>query len=709
MGESGLLEISSARARLNNCKMNLRFNPVRQGLFKQGLSWLVVLSCCLCLSTGAKAQSWRSVGPGGGDVRALAVDPGHAEFVYLGTTDGHIFGSRDSGEHWNLLGMAGSGSNAIVTAIIVDPRNSGVLFASTWTRESHGEGGGVFLSLDGGRSWHESGLAGHAVRALVQSSSDPDILTAGALDGIFRSRDRGATWERISPAEDDELKNIDSLLVDLHDPDVIFAGTFHLPWKTTDGGRQWLPIHDGMIDDSDVLSLALDPADPQHIFASACSGIYRSDDAGSLWQKMQGVPYSSRRTLVIRVDPANSANLYAGTTEGLWKSADRGANWRRISPGDWVVNSLMVEPEQDPSDPADRQVRPGRILVGTEEQGVLASDDGGENFHEANDGFFHRRVVSLAMNSEKPGKIVAVISGGPNPVLASEDGGSTWSPLVAGLDSSEVQHLFSMPDGWWAAYVSGGLARFDSEKRAWTRVGMIVETTSAHPSTVRGQSSRREAPFTAHVNDLSFNGGIWFAATAEGLFASSDAGSHWRAVPFAPIALPVNFVRADDSGRKLRIVTSLAMVFSDDAGATWQWRDLPFESGGVLGLELADDSTILAVARSGLYISRDAGITWRQATGGLPQAPLSNLFVRRDLWLVSIEAGGLYLSRDRGGSWSRVEKQARNQRTVEHGQFQMLLAEPATGIVYAGSVTEGLYVLDLNSALESASVRASGK
>lgn len=124
--------------------MILRFIPDRPGLRQPEFYCLFLLSCCLFLSAGAKAQSWRSVGPGGGDVRALAVDPAHAELVYLGTTDGHIFGSRDAGEHWNLLGMAGSGSNAIVTAILVDPRGAGVLFAGTWTRESHGEGGEFF-------------------------------------------------------------------------------------------------------------------------------------------------------------------------------------------------------------------------------------------------------------------------------------------------------------------------------------------------------------------------------------------------------------------------------------------------------------------------------------------------------------------------------------------------------------------------------------
>src|SRR5580704_16326327 len=139
----------------------------------------------------ASAQVWRSVGLTGGDVRALARDPRHPSILYMGTTDGHIFGSVDAGATWKLLGLAGANSNAVVTNVIVDPRIvdpqktariNARIYAATWTRETAGEGGGVFISDDGGVTWRESGLQSHAVRALAQAPSNPDELVAGALD-----------------------------------------------------------------------------------------------------------------------------------------------------------------------------------------------------------------------------------------------------------------------------------------------------------------------------------------------------------------------------------------------------------------------------------------------------------------------------------------------------------------------------------------------
>src|ERR1700757_383980 len=88
--------------------------------------FIAILTLALAAAS-AQAETWTPLGPPGGDVRALAADPSHPARIFLGTADGHIFGSEDSGAHWKLLGRASSRLDAVITAIVVDPRNGNVL------------------------------------------------------------------------------------------------------------------------------------------------------------------------------------------------------------------------------------------------------------------------------------------------------------------------------------------------------------------------------------------------------------------------------------------------------------------------------------------------------------------------------------------------------------------------------------------------------
>ena len=100
---------------------------------------------------------------------------------------------------------------------------------------------------------------------------------------MFRSDDAGDHWSRISPEGHKDIKNIESIAIDPQNPDVIYAGTWHLAWKTDDGGNNWHQIKNGVIDDSDVFSLIIDPQQPSTVYLSACSGIYKSSNGGDLF------------------------------------------------------------------------------------------------------------------------------------------------------------------------------------------------------------------------------------------------------------------------------------------------------------------------------------------------------------------------------------------------------------------------------------------
>jgi len=639
------------------------------------------------LVASAQGQTWTPLGPPGGDARTLAADPARPSRLFLGTVDGHIFGSEDSGAHWMLLGRASSRPDAVITAIVVDPRDENVLFASSWTRDS-AAGGGVFRSTDSGRTWSGAGLTGQAVRALAMAPSDPNVLVAGTLDGVYRSLDASRSWSRISPEHHEELRNFDSLAVDPHDSNVIYAGTFHLPWKTSDGGRSWHPVHEGMIDDSDVMSLLIDGADSRRIYASACSGIYRSDDNAAQWRKIQGIPYTARRTYAIGQDPKRPDNVYAATSEGLWKTEDGGRTWRRTTPESWVVNSVIVA-----------SGNPGKVLIGTEELGVMASEDGGEHFEDSNTGFEHRQILALGLDARRPGRILALLAHASEPLLATEDYGRNWTALGPGLRAEQALGVYAAPDeAWWVSLVRGGLMRYDSGKNRWLQVGRVAGDSlelNSHASRGRSKSESKplkgSQPLLDVVSDMAFSSNLWYAATPGGLLVSEDQGTTWVHKPVGPLtSLPLQSVRVSANGRQIRVVSMRGLVFSEDAGKSWTWHDLPLMSGGALTLDTLpnDENTLVAIARNGLYISRDAGTTWEQAASGLPSTPVQSFAATGTVFGAAMRTGGLYVSFDSGRTWAHAPGK------LADGFFSAVAPSNKPGVIFAASATEGLYEVD---------------
>jgi len=640
----------------------------------------VVCFLALSIEPPLSAQNWRPVGPAGGDVRSLAADPNDPRHLYLGTSDGHVFGSEDGGEHWQLLGRAGDRQDSIVTTILVDPRDSRVLYASTWTLGPNG--GGVFQSNDGGHNWRPIGLVGQSVRALAQAPRNLDTLVAATLVGVFRSREAGKHWEQISPANHEDLRNFDSLAIEPEHPEVIYAGTYHLAWKTTDGGGHWLPIHAGMIDDSDVMSITIDHSDSNRIYASACSGIYRSENGGARWAKFHGIPPTARRTHWIQQDPQRPQTLYSATTEGLWKTTNAGATWNRTTPASWSISSLVIHGKN-----------PDRLVIGVEGLGVYVSDDGGRNFRASNKGFHHRQVVDMAIDREHPGRMLVVLTNAVEPVLATEDGGRTWVGLGPGLKTHLVRRVYAAPDGWWAALEGGGLLRYERSKNAWVRAGLVSTPAKEKPASKRTRpavSAKATPPLKQVVNDMAFAHDLWLAATEEGLLASRDRGATWAPLPLGPAAkLPVHSVRVAEDSSRIWVLAPRSLLVSSDGGRSWNAQTLDFAAGADLRLHELDDHTLVVAGRNAVYASTDGGETWQASN--LPEPGIRDLAIAGNILLAGTHKG-LRVSYDRGRSWEPIEGY------LAESSFPALAKGRPAAVVLAGSSTEGLYALEFSAA-----------
>jgi photosystem II stability/assembly factor-like uncharacterized protein len=672
---------------------------------------VLAIASLLLTSFSCTAQSWRQVGPPGGDVQSLAAIPGSTQSLFLGTSDGHVFGSHDGGEHWSLLGRIGEHHDDVIMSMVVDTRSANTIYATSWTLSS--KGGGVYRSTDAGHSWQLVGLSGLVVRAIAEAPSNPDILVAGATDGVYRSMNSGKNWERISPEKHEDLRNFDSIAIDPHDANIIYAGTYHLPWKTVDGGKNWAPVHQGMVDDSDVMSIMIDRNDPAHVFASACSGIYHSADGAANWTKFKGIPNESRRTVHILQDPKRAATVYAATTTGLWKTADDGGSWHLITPASWSILSMVIDPENS-----------DRLILGTERLGVQISGDGGQTYRAANQGFSHRRIVDAAVDPQHPERALVVLTSSFEPLLETKDAGRTWTSLATGLKSGPPKHVFASPDGWFAAPGPGGLLRFDASRNSWVSVDQIIPSKAA-PSQIRNAagvkrvsskldsknsasgaafpSAKTIVPLRAKVNDMAFSASAWYAATEDGLIVSVDRGLTWRIVnlltpdgqkPAASTpALNAASMRAVRTGNGNSFVWALSarqLEVSGDNGKTWISRSLPFEPRGSLHLHPTNENTVVLASDHGVFVSRDMGESWKQAN--LSELSIDDMAPVENAVVVSTAKGELFVSRDAGKTWGQLNGPSADD------SISALRSRGAGNQLVAASGTEGLFVMELGAA-----------
>jgi photosystem II stability/assembly factor-like uncharacterized protein len=635
---------------------------------------LMVLS-----TTTVWARQWTVLGPDGGDVRSLAYDPRNPDHIFLGTSTGVIFTSADGGRNWTRFAHLGSGDDFVLDHIAVNPQDSNIIYVSAWSVVNQ-QAGDLFRTRDGGKTWESlPGMHGKSIRAMALSMSDPKVVVTGALDGVFRSKDGGNSWERMSPAGHAELKNIESIAVDPKDPNTVYAGTWHLPWKTTDGGATWQHMNKGIIDDSDVFSIIVDKNNPSVVFASACSGIYKSETGGQLFKKIQGIPFSARRTRVLKHDPSNSSIVYAGTTEGLWKTTDAGQTWKRVSNPEIVVNDVFVDPRDS-----------NRVLLATDRSGVLASENGTATWTASNRGYTHRYVTAILADHKDPQTIyVGVVNdkewGG---VFYSRDGGRSWLQKSSGLQGRDVFSLKQGSTGTLVAGTNRGMFAVEPNASEWRPINSIVNEKVASRSVSKGKKKSvvttrvpEKSVLDAKVSDVDVDGDRWLAATASGIFTSSNQGKTWQG---GPVMGTKDFISVRSNGPLLVAATRTAVLVSTDKGTSWKQASLASYITNIRGVTITPDAQILVASREGLFRSGDNGATWEHVVNGLPSKDITSIAydsTRKRLLATSDATGVVFMSMDNGRTWTRGPDSGFPLRRISviHGRY--VAATPFDGVV----------------------------
>ncbi|HKP70100.1 MAG TPA: YCF48-related protein [Pyrinomonadaceae bacterium] len=663
-------------------------------------------------------SSWQVVGPNGGDVRVVAIDPKDKDRLYISTMDGQIHTSGDGGKSWSLLANLEQ-PRLVVDQLFVDSQDSNVLFASGHRGKF---AGGFFKSKDRGVTWKEAKeLRTEAIHAMTQAKDDPTLLFVGTTSGVWISKDSGDDWQKI---ESNTMPiNVNSMAIDPRKSSTIYAGTWWRPYKSTDGGQNWRLIKNGMIDDSDIFAVTIDFRNAEHIVASACSGIYESFNGGENWKKIQGIPSQSRRTRDILQHPSIPGTVYAATTEGFWMTTTGGKTWALTTQRNLEINSIAVHPDD-----------PQRIFIATNNYGVMVSYDGGKNFAPTNGNFTSRLTYSVTPDIAQPHRLYATTqntasSGGF--VFFSDNGGSTWTQ-AKGLDVNRVSPFSVLQDrvdpNRMLLGTNVGVFRSLDRGVSWTRVEPPKPKVVKKAPPVKGKATAAAAKkpaakvpaatptptepvaltlpaLTDNVKVLAFTeddkNGI-YAGTDTGLYRTYDIDKGWEKLPFGPNLSESVFVvhtSAQMPGTIWVGTATSGIIVSRDDGKTWNRVDGP--PTGVPVSSIAVDpkrpNYIYAGTVQAMYMSRDGGRTWHFGRG-LPLGNYTSILIdpnnSDEIFIASaLESdGGIFYSEDGGSKWRRIDSKGMKVPSRRVWTMAFDPSDPKT--IFAGSHSSGVYRIE---------------
>ena len=220
-------------------------------------------------------MTWREIGPVNmsgriSDIEALDADFTH---VVLASASGGVFKSTNAGTTWTPI-FADYGAASIGDVAIFQP-DPDILWVGTGEeciRNTVSWGDGLYKSTDGGETFTKVGLENsYTIAAIVTHPTDPDTVwvAAGGMAwgyggdrGIYKTTDGGRNWRKLTNGlPDNEITGASDLVIDPGNPDVLYAGMWDRlrqpnalnsggpnsgVYRTTDGGDSWQRLTDGL-------------------------------------------------------------------------------------------------------------------------------------------------------------------------------------------------------------------------------------------------------------------------------------------------------------------------------------------------------------------------------------------------------------------------------------------------------------------------------
>ena len=505
-----------------------------------------------------RGQTWQPL-PGihGKSVRALAIAPSDSNVIVAGALDG-VYRSGDAGQTWVKITPADSPELKNFESVAIDPRTSEVIYAGTWHLP--------WKTDDGGKSWSniKNGIIDDSdVFSIIVDGQTPNTVYVSACSGIYKSDTAGSLFKKVQGIPF-TARRTRKLQQDPSDRAIVYAGTTEGLWRTRDSGITWSRISSPSLVVNDVM---IDPRHPEHLLvATDRTGVLVSRDGGQSFQPSSR-GFSHRQVTALVADREHPDRLYASLVNnreygGVYRSLDGGDGWEPFNSGLGTRDVFTLE-----------QAANGRLIAGTN-QGIYDLEGNGPTWKPINLVLTEKSVTVPNRHRRKKSD--------PKTIVRHEWTKSEITGRVLQVNTSTDRWFAATSQGLYRSLDSGKswtggpvLGRRDFIAVAVDGDSVLAATPDAVLlSRDHGDTWQELAlpPFVSRMHGVAFGpdaSNVWIT-THMGTFHSRDGGKSWEHVMAGRPLTNVSYIGYDpQNARLLAVAGSRRDVYESHDGNDW--------------------------------------------------------------------------------------------------------------------------------------------